>query len=214
MQSVDQLKTSANDLQRLLLAPKNCPPQPEDIYTTIGKSPIFAGAQANPMSFLSSRLSQFTKATRIFASREFRMTDLAGEFHQACDNIPTTLVIIKSGQYIAGGYTEVAWTSPILPAYGRRLSFHTYADKAFLFSVNRQRTYGLVINKFAMYSGGDNSARFGEYGGALAILPDYVRDGGVSDLYSYDVTGVADRYTELMGAKNFKVDEYEVYKLE
>ena len=31
-------------------------------------------------------------------------------------------------------------------------------------------------------------------------LPDYVRDGGVSDLYSYDITGVADRTTELMGA--------------
>src|SRR3990167_9317861 len=60
----------------------------------------------SPLSFLSSRLSQFTKATRIFTTRDYTHTNVAAEFHQACDNIPNTLVIIKSGQYIAGGYTE------------------------------------------------------------------------------------------------------------
>ena len=62
-------------------------------------------------SFLSSRLSQFTKATRIFTTRDYTHTNVAAEFHQACDNIPNTLVIIKSGQYIAGGHTEGAWSS-------------------------------------------------------------------------------------------------------
>src|SRR3990167_4940877 len=49
----------------------------------------------SPLSFLSSRLSQFTKATRIFTTRDYTHTNVAAEFHQACDNIPNTLVIIK-----------------------------------------------------------------------------------------------------------------------
>ena len=87
----------------------------------------------SPLSFLSSRLSQFTKATRIFTTRDYTHTNVAAEFHQACDNIPNTLVIIKSGQYIAGGYTEVAWSSPSLfnPIGSDSMS-------AYLFSVNKQ----------------------------------------------------------------------------
>src|SRR3990167_1402044 len=86
----------------------------------------------SPLSFLSSRLSQFTKATRIFTTRDYTHTNVAAEFHQACDNIPNTLVIIKSGQYIAGGYTEVAWSSP-----SEETEFHS--EHTFLFSVTKQK---------------------------------------------------------------------------
>src|SRR3990167_4132394 len=84
-------------------------------YINLLKAPMFSNFDFKtefPLSFLSSRLSQFTKATRIFTTIDYTHTNVAAEFHQACDNIPNTLVIIKSGQYIAGGYTEVAWSSP------------------------------------------------------------------------------------------------------
>src|SRR3990167_9399206 len=84
-------------------------------YINILKAQMFSNFDFKtefPLSFLSSRLSQFTKATRIFTTRDYTHTNVAAEFHQACDNIPNTLVIIKSGQYIAGGYTEVDWSSP------------------------------------------------------------------------------------------------------
>src|SRR3990167_7924369 len=35
----------------------------------------------SPLSFLSSRLSQFTKATRIFTTRDYTHTNVAAEFH-------------------------------------------------------------------------------------------------------------------------------------
>ena len=34
------------------------------------------------------------------------------DFHRCCDNKGPTLVLIKSGQYIFGGYTSQSWISP------------------------------------------------------------------------------------------------------
>src|SRR3990167_9396762 len=74
-----------------------------------GKLNDATNSNASPLSFLSSRLSQFTKATKLFSTRDHpTKTNVAKEFHEACDGKTNTLVIIKSGQYIAGGYTEVA----------------------------------------------------------------------------------------------------------
>ena len=164
----------------------------------------------SPLSFLSSRLSQFTKATRIFTTRDYTHTNVAAEFHQACDNIPNTLVIIKSGQYIAGGYTEVAWSSP-----DRSVA----AYRAFVFSVNRQKVYAIRNKGKAMHCHKDYGPIFGG-DGDLAVCGDYAGwwlwndRGGCSEMRDYDTNGVADKYTELMDSKYFKVDEYEVYKLE
>jgi len=34
------------------------------------------------------------------------------DFHRCCDNKGPTLVLIKSGEYIFGGYTSKSWESP------------------------------------------------------------------------------------------------------
>ena len=34
------------------------------------------------------------------------------DFHRCCDNKGPTLVLIKSGEYIFGGYTSESWESP------------------------------------------------------------------------------------------------------
>ena len=34
----------------------------------------------------------------------------AAEFHSKCDNLKNTLIIIKSGNFIFGGYTEQSWS--------------------------------------------------------------------------------------------------------
>src|SRR3990167_6785103 len=121
-----------------LLEESTEPPVYEQVEPEIFETYMDETKNNSPLSFLSSRLSQFTKATRIFTTRDYTHTNVAAEFHQACDNIPNTLVIIKSGQYIAGGYTEVAWSS---------LSDWTFIGSdqmlAFLFSVNKQTMYPL-----------------------------------------------------------------------
>ena len=66
-----------------------------------------------PLDCLSAKLSQFRSASLIFTTRTFApKTEVAKEFHSACDNQPNVLVIIKSGQYIAGGFTSLAFQSP------------------------------------------------------------------------------------------------------
>ena len=204
---------------RSLFCLKSEPPvQPQrvthEVFIAKFRPHIFDGLEGyqddSPLSFLSSRLSQFTKATRIFTTRDYTHTNVAAEFHQACDNIPNTLVIIKSGQYIAGGYTEVAWSSPPFPTYFP-------GEHAFLFSAVRQKAYGLVDKTRAIQPGYQTGPRFGE--GDIHMHGEYQHghgqnQGGYSRVWSYDRVGASNLQTELLGNSFFKVDEYEVYKLE
>ena len=167
----------------------------------------------SPLSFLSSRLSQFTKATKLFSTKDHpTKTNVAKEFHDACDGKTNTLVIIKSGQYIAGGYTEVAWSST------SKDTAISNTSQAFLFSVNKQKTYRNTSTRFAI-SFSDNSwgPRFGANGNAdIAVHGEYrLNDNNYCELNrSYSSEGAGNPKRELFGRKYFTIDEYEVYKLE
>ena len=41
----------------------------------------------------------------------------AEAFHSKCDNKGLTVTIVKSGEYIFGGFTEVSWTSKIIVVF-------------------------------------------------------------------------------------------------
>src|SRR3990167_5588939 len=129
----------------------------------------------SPLSFLSSRLSQFTKATRIFTTNDRKSDFVAAEFHQACDNIPNTLVIIKSGQYIAGGYTEEAWSSPSEYTYDGSGSL-----SVFLFSVNRQTLYPLKNKGNDIFVRAGSGPVFGY--SEIGVDDDFKQNGGKSYL--------------------------------
>ena len=203
---VNSLRTTMEEVTNSIDVPVYDQVQPE-IFEEYMKTT----ENTSPLSFLSSRLSQFTKATRIFTTRDYTHTNVAAEFHQACDNIPNTLVIIKSGQYIAGGYTEVAWSSPARDTA-------VYSEQSFLFSANRQQTYGVTDKADALIHSRVCGPLFNcgvELAGDYGQGDGYVTGcGGHSWIINYDHAGVADVATELMGAEHFKVDEYEVYKLE
>src|SRR3990167_755709 len=174
----------------------------------------------SPLSFLSSRLSQFTKATRIFTTRDYTHTNVAAEFHQACDNIPNTLVIIKSGQYIAGGYTEVAWETPTQGSViGAQLSERRYKDsrKAVVFSVNKRKAYrslqrggeiGCDKSTGPIFCDGRHDAIL--VAGNFSLSENRSRIEGDK----FDAVGIITGKKELFGNEYFTIDEYEVYKLE
>lgn len=163
----------------------------------------------SPLSFLSSRLSQFTKATRIFTTRDYTHTNVAAEFHQACDNIPNTLVIIKSGQYIAGGYTEVAWSSPA------SMTFQPLSDQtdAFLFSVDQKELFSNCDDRHGIICYHNLGPAFGQ--GDLIVSDDYHSTKNMSNLsIKYSNPQLPRSKNVLFGSGNFTIDEYEVYKLE
>src|SRR3990167_2736638 len=183
-------------------------------YINLLKAPMFSNFDFKtefPLSFLSSRLSQFTKATKLFSTRDHTTkTNVAKEFHEACDGKTNTLVIIKSGQYIAGGYTEVAWSSPSTAAW-----FPVSSESgAFLFSVNKQKVYQNKKISDGMYCDAGLGPCFG--GGCdLGIAGNHKSDGNLSNLnVSYDASGVSEPKKELFESNHFTIDEYEVYKLE
>ena len=92
---------------------------------------------------------------------------------------------------------------------------HKPSKLTFLFSVNRQKTYSVTDENDAASHNAGWGPSFGYCGFGLTIINDITKEnGGFSDLNSFDRTDVADRDTELMGRYSFKVDEYEVYKLE
>src|SRR3990167_8116938 len=195
-----------------------------------------ANNQGSPLSFLSSRLSQFTKATKLFSTRDHpTKTNVAKEFHEACDGKTNTLVIIKSGQYIAGGYTEVAWSSPPSPTW-IPLSSHS---QTFLFSVNKQKIYHNQVadggircyHGFGPCFGGLRmiTTRFRRLDlpprspagyapkftcGDIAVDGEYRSNNNYSSLCSYGESCVQNPTEGLFGSNNFTIDEYEVYKLE
>ena len=76
-------------------------------------------------------------------------------FHSRCDNIPNTLVLIKSaGNRRFGGFTSVQWSSP---------SNGEYKDdpNAFLFSLDKQKIYSYKNNGKAIYNNKDRGPIFG-----------------------------------------------------
>src|SRR3990167_3266040 len=173
-----------------------------------------ANNNASPLSFLSSRLSQFTKATKLFSTRDHpTKTNVAKEFHEACDGKKNTLVIIKSGQYITGGYTEVAWSSPLLvPSVPLSSS-----SQAFLFSVTKQKVYPNIGKHCGIWCRDVYGPCFGGNGGGsdICVQGNYKRPDNLAHLGgNYSAEGALHPHDELFGTEKFTIDEYEVYKLE
>ena len=76
-------------------------------------------------------------------------------FHSRCDNIPNTLVLIKSaGNRRFGGFTSEKWESTTSGKYKD--------DKnAFLFSLDKQKIYSYKNNGYAIYNYKDSGPIFG-----------------------------------------------------
>ena len=88
--------------------------------------------------------------------------DGAINFHSRCDNIPNTLVLIKSaGNRRFGGFTTAQWSSPTSAEYKDD-------PNAFLFSLDKQKIYSYKKNGKAIYNYKDYGPCFGS-GCDLAI---------------------------------------------
>ena len=82
--------------------------------------------------------------------------DGAYNFHSRCDNIPNTLVIIKSkGNRRFGGFNSERWSSP---------SKEEWKDdkNAFVFSLDKQKIYSYKNDGKAIYNSNDCGPFFGE----------------------------------------------------
>ncbi|XP_078377756.1 uncharacterized protein LOC144660905 [Oculina patagonica] len=145
----------------------------------------------------------------------------AKTFHSLCDGKNHTVTIIKKGQYVFGGYTDIPWDTSNSSHYG-------FTAKAFIFSLRNKEGLGpfksmVARPEYAIYRGtGPNFSNcycptFGK-GHDIHIvdnantLPESYTDFGQFNVYSVP-SGVQDPFTVLAGTNKFSPDDWEVFYL-
>ena len=133
-------------------------------------------------------------------------------FHSRCDNIPNTLVLIKSaGNRRFSGFTSAQWSSP---------SSSQYKDdpNAFLFSLDKQKIYSYKKDGKAILNYKDYGPCFGN--GAYDILIYYhgiqekhLRTYESSSSCSYNYNGDNNALSEDGKASYIYAAEYEVFQV-
>ena len=129
-------------------------------------------------------------------------------FHLKCDNIPNTLVLIKSeGKRRFGGFTPIPWKS----GWGDYIK--DPEKKTFVFSLDNKKIYYLQYIKNAVYHDKDSGPCFGR-GCDFNIEGNPIKE---NTLYtyqtSYDYKGDSKALSEYDGLNNLKALEYEVFQV-
>ena len=133
-------------------------------------------------------------------------------FHKKCDNIPNTLVLIKSdGQRRFGGFTPIPWKSEENYKW-----IKDHERKTFVFSIDNKKIYDLInVNSNAIYHYKNSGPSFGGGrdialdGNPLKQKTLYTRYVGNSFDYKNDNLALS----EYDGEKKGKVLEYEVFQV-
>ena len=130
--------------------------------------------------------------------------DTAGIFHEKCNGLPNTLIIIKTkdGKRF-GGYTNQSWESN---------NVYKQDDSAFIFSLDKQKCYSVTEEKFAIWC-------FENYGPIFEGYQIDVEDNFLTTgVCQTGLEGVGFETTEDYelndGKENFLVSEMEVYQIE
>jgi len=133
-------------------------------------------------------------------------------FHSRCDGKRDTFTIIKNGEYVFGGYTNIPWDTS--NSYGS-------TSNAFIFSLRNKE--GLEPFKSMVTSPSYAIYKYSSYGPTFGNgLDIYIANNANSNTnsytyfgYSYSVpSGVQDRKTLLAGTYHFTPDEVEVFYLD
>ena len=137
--------------------------------------------------------------------------DGAINFHSRCDNIPNTLVLIKSaGNRRFGGFTSVQWTSSTNGEYKDD-------PNAFLFSLDKQKIYSYKKNGKAIYCYKDYGPSFGAGCDILinahGIQDKHLRTYESSSSCSYNYNGDKNALSESGDSSYIYAAEYEVFQV-
>ncbi|KAL9986972.1 hypothetical protein ACROYT_G001202 [Oculina patagonica] len=134
-------------------------------------------------------------------------------FHSRCDGKRDTVTIIKKGQYVFGGYTDIPWENSLS---------YLSTSNAFIFSLRNKE--GLAPFKsmvtqpqYAIYGWSDSGPIFGGGQGHDIKIADNANSNTNSlanfgQFYSVP-SGVQSSSTILAGTKNFTPDDWEVFYL-
>ena len=129
-------------------------------------------------------------------------------FHNKCDNIPNTLVLVQSeGNRRFGGFTPIPWTLK----GGNKLDPEM---KTFVFSLDNKKIYYLKRkDSVAVYHGNISGPSFGQ-GFDIGIEGNPIKEKKLYTFnYSYDYKGENHPLSEYENDQFLKALEYEVFQL-
>ena len=129
-------------------------------------------------------------------------------FHSKCDNIPNTLVLIKSeGNRRFGGFTPIPWKSG-----GGYIK--DPENKTFVFSLDNKKIYYLKdINQDAIYYDNNSGPCFGR-GRDIAIDRNPLKENTLYTFqFSFDFKGDSNALSEYKFQNKLKALEYEVFQI-
>ena len=124
-------------------------------------------------------------------------------FHELCNNINSTVVLIKTKQGNRfGGFTRRTWN-------GHNISKKD--DDAFIFSLDKMKTYDVIKNQEAIICAEDFGPIFSGY--QIRIPNEVFKKGGTTDKKGLGYNTTVD-YELTNGNRNFGVEEIEVYEVQ
>ena len=133
------------------------------------------------------------------------------DFHLNCDNIPNTLILVKSeGLRRFGGFTPIAWKSD---EHG--IFITDFEMKTFVFSLDNKKIYNLKsTHSNAVYHGKNTGPCFGSETGDISIIGNPIKEKKLCNYkFSYDYKGINDTLSECVFPDYIKAIEYEVFEV-
>jgi len=153
---------------------------------------------------ISSRLQRLLNKKNIKYKIIFRSNidgDLAQTFHQKCDKIKNTLILIKaSGNKRFGGFTSETWDGD---------DINKKDDKSFIFSIDKMKVYDIIEGENAINCNPDLGPVFVNQ---IKLLDKFFTQGGTTCKKGMNFKTTED-FEITDGAEKFGVQEVEVYQL-
>ena len=153
---------------------------------------------------ISSRLQRLLNKKNIKYKIIFRSNidgDSAQTFHQKCDKIKNTLVLIKaSGNKRFGGFTSETWDGD---------DVNKKDDKSFIFSIDKMKVYDIIEGENAINCNPDLGPVFVNQ---IKLLDKFFTQGGTTCKKGMNFKTTED-FEITDGAEKFGVQEVEVYQI-
>ena len=162
----------------------------------------------NEIDFIINRLDKYNPISYELIYSSSSDGDKIKTFHNKCDGENYLLVLIKTTKgYIFGGFTSIGFDSS---------GFELNDDNAFLFSIDKQKIYDIVIGNAAVYC----NSRFGPIFCSKNGDNNYnicIGDNFLSNISTTSKNSVNykmnEEYELNFGEREFFVNDLEIYKL-
>lgn len=127
------------------------------------------------------------------------------KFKEKCYDNESTVVFMKSGQFIVGGFNDQKW---------KYNCDYSPNKNVFIFSINKSKKYPILFNGTPGCCFYSSTTLIGFGWPAISISPNFQTSKSSSQMRIFEVDEGTNEETELFGSPSFFIDEIEVFKVQ